>query len=132
MAASPLLRAILLAGMLVSCTAAPQDSSAGAAGSSPDTPVTSSPEPQDTSGSGGASPSPVGAALPSDCKAPKAEPFVGRRADASVRTDRTNAVAPITAIRWVGPGDATTEDYGPQRLNVMLDVGGVIRSVHCG
>lgn len=132
MAASPLLRATLLAGMLVSCTAAPQDSSAGAAGSSPDTPVTNSPEPQDISGSGDASGSAVDSALPSDCNAAKAETFVGRRAEASVRRELTNAVAPISTIRWVGPGDATTEDYGPQRLNVMLDAGGVIRSVHCG
>ena len=57
---------------------------------------------------------------------------MGRRADAATRTDLAAAVAPIAAIRWVGPGDATTEDYSPQRLNVMLDVGGVIRSVHCG
>ena len=132
MGATPLLRAILFAGMLVSCTAAPQDSSAVAAGSFPDTPVTSSPEPQGTFGGGSGPALPVGPAQPSDCNAPKAERFVGRRADAPVRSELTNAVAPISAIRWVGPGDATTEDYSPQRLNVMLDAGGVIRSVHCG
>lgn len=76
--------------------------------------------------------SPVGPAQPSDCKSIEAEAFVGREADSEARAELAEAVAPITAIRWVGPGDATTEDYSPQRLNVMLDVGGRIVSVHCG
>ena len=76
--------------------------------------------------------SPIAPAAPSHCNAPKAERFVGRNADAAAREELAFAVAPIGAIRWVGPGDATTEDYSPQRLNVMLDVGGKIVSVHCG
>ena len=131
MAAASSLRLLALAGGLVlsACTDAPEDRAAAA-----------TPSP-DTAASNGAGPvstgppslvSPVSPAAPSDCNAPKAEPFVGRNADAAIRSDLTAAVAPITAIRWVGPGDATTEDYSPQRLNVMLDVAGSIVSVHCG
>ena len=69
---------------------------------------------------------------PTDCNADKAGNFIGREATPQVRADLEKAVAPVRAIRWVGPGDATTEDYSPSRLNVMLDVGGTIRSAHCG
>lgn len=75
---------------------------------------------------------PVGPAASSDCNAPRAEPFVGQTATPDVRERLAAAVAPIATIRWVGPGQATTEDYSPQRLNVMLDVGGTITEVHCG
>jgi hypothetical protein len=74
-------------------------------------------------------PAPAG---PTDCNADKAGSFIGREATPQVRADLEKAVAPVRAIRWVGPGDATTEDYSPSRLNVMLDVGGTIRSAHCG
>lgn len=76
--------------------------------------------------------SPVSADEPADCNAPLAEVFVGRDADAQTRAELGTAVAPTSEIRWVGPGDATTEDYRPARLNVMLDVSGKIVSVHCG
>ena len=120
------LSAALLA--LAGCT---QENSA----SSPDNPGSVSPDaPVSSPASGVASPAddvPAPAA-PSDCNADKASSFVGREATPKVRADLEKAVAPVRAIRWVGPGDATTEDYSPSRLNVMLDVGGTIRSAHCG
>ena len=131
MAAAPLLRALAFAAALAlgACADAAEEQPAAVA-QSPDTPVAN------TAGPVSADPpplaSPVGPATPDDCNAPKAEPFVGRTADPATRRELTAAVAPITAIRWVGPGDATTEDYSPQRLNVMLDVSGKIVSVHCG
>jgi len=123
MAAAPILRSIALAGlMLAACTDAPEPS--------PDTPVSSGVQPV---GAGTpTSTEPSGPAQPSDCNAPKAERFVGRNADAATRAELAAAVAPTTTIRWVGPGDATTEDYSTSRLNVMLDVGGTSRSAHCG
>jgi hypothetical protein len=131
MAAASILRALALAGALVlgACTDASEEPGAAVA-QPPDTPVSSAAGPVNDN------PPPlvfpVGPATPTDCNAPKAEPFVGRKAESATRADLTAAVAPITAIRWVGPGDATTEDYSPQRLNVMLDVSGKIVSVHCG
>jgi len=67
-----------------------------------------------------------------DCNAGEARRFVGEQADEATRARVLEAVAPVSAVRWVGPGDATTEDYSPSRLNVMLDAGGKIVSVHCG
>ncbi len=134
MAAASHLRAIGLAGsfLLAACTDA-QEEHAAAAVQSPDTLVSNSAEPEPSANSNRPPlTSPVGPAVASECNAPKAERFVGRRADSATRTELTAAVAPVAAIRWVGPGDATTEDYSPQRLNVMLDVGGEIVSVHCG
>ena len=127
-------RAIALASLLAlaACTDVPAEP-AGAATQAPDTAVSNIPVPQPAANPGNPRlVSPVGPARPSDCNAPKAAPFIGRQADPATRADLSAAVAPVSAIRWVGPGDATTEDYSPQRLNVMLDVGGVIRSVHCG
>jgi hypothetical protein len=133
MAAASFLRAIVLAGALALAACTDASEAPDTAAQSPDASVSNAAKPR-PSPSPGNPPlaSPIGPTSPSDCKAPKAESFVGRRADAATRTALAAAVAPITAIRWVGPGDATTEDYSPQRLNVMLDVGGKIVSVHCG
>jgi hypothetical protein len=134
MAAASFLSAIVLAGALAlgACTEKAEEPAAPLAQSpdTPDTPVANA------AGPANADPpqlaSPVGPATPEDCNAPKAEPFVGRRADSAIRAELLAAVAPVTAIRWVRPGDATTEDFSAQRLNVMLDVGGRIISAHCG
>jgi hypothetical protein len=67
-----------------------------------------------------------------DCNGGEARRFVGEQADDATRARLLEAVAPVSAVRWVRPGDATTEDYSASRLNVMLDVGGTIVSVHCG
>lgn len=75
---------------------------------------------------------PVDPADPSTCNAPAAQPFIGREADQAARSELAAAVAPITTIRWVAPGDATTEDLRPERLNVILDLEGAIAAVHCG
>lgn len=72
------------------------------------------------------------AAAPTHCNADRAAHFIGQRETPELREELRQAVAPVETIRWVGPGDATTEDYSPSRLNVMLDAGRTIRSVHCG
>ena len=116
---------------LAACTETPDDPTAAA--QAPSTPVSSTPMPEPVATPARPALTPaVEPVQPSDCNAPKARPFVGRTADAATRADLASAVAPVAAIRWVGPGDATTEDYSPQRLNVMLDVAGKIVSVHCG
>jgi hypothetical protein len=112
---------------LASCTQSNPTSSPDDRGNSPDRAVSSP-------AAGAPSPAydvPAPAAR-TDCNADKAGSFIGRDATPQVRADLEKAVAPVRTIRWVGPGDATTEDYSPTRLNVMLDVGGTIRSAHCG
>ena len=34
--------------------------------------------------------------------------------------------------RILRPGDAITEDYGPSRLNIEIDLHEIISGVHCG
>ena len=131
MAAASFLRAIVLAGALaLGACAEKADEPAAAAAEAPDRSVANA------AGPANADPPqlapPVGASTQQACNAPKAEPFVGRRADRATRADLAAAVAPVATIRWVAPGDATTEDYSAQRLNVMLDVADKIVSVHCG
>lgn len=112
---------------LAGCTQSNSTSSPDDQGNSPDSAVSS---PADGAPSAAYDvPTPP---APSDCNADKASSFIGREATPQVRADLGKTVAPVRTIRWVGPGDATTEDYSPSRLNVMLDVGGTIRSAHCG
>lgn len=115
--------------------AACQPATDGSASSSPsstaaDTPV-SSPPMADTGPAANPLATPP-ASVSDRCNAARATTFVGRTADAATRAELTAAVAPVTTIRWVGPGMATTEDYSDTRLNVMLDAGEVITEAHCG
>ena len=132
MAAASFLRPIAVASLLALASCGTNESDpAETVAASPDTPVMSEEEPPPPA-DGAAMAMPVGPAEPTDCNADRAARFVGRKANPGVRAELVEAVKPITAIRWVGPGDATTEDYSPQRLNVMLDAGDVIISAHCG
>lgn len=115
---------LLLAGCVEAEPATSGDQAAGAA-ASPDTPVSSDADP-------GAPDASAATDVPSDCNAQEAQRFVGEKADEATRARLLKAVKPVSAVRWVGPGDATTEDYSLSRLNVMLDAGGTIRSAHCG
>lgn len=35
-------------------------------------------------------------------------------------------------IRWIRPGDVVTQDYRPDRLNVIIDADGQIMTARCG
>jgi hypothetical protein len=35
-------------------------------------------------------------------------------------------------IRWVHPGNVVTEDFAPERLNVMVNENGLVVSARCG
>lgn len=94
----------------------------------PDTPVSTEPGPIADNSIAGA-PQPSG---DDQCNAAIATGFAGREVDAATKAELEASVAPIAAIRWVGPGTMTTEDYSPSRLNVMLDTGNRITSAHCG
>lgn len=57
--------------------------------------------------------------------------FLGGMAVPSVRTAVMKAVG-HERIRWVKPGTTITQDYQPDRLNVILDDRGRIMTMRCG
>lgn len=68
---------------------------------------------------------------PNACRADKAAPWLGKRANAEVRA----AVARATGakpIRWIGPGMGVTADYRPERLNMSLSKSDMILKASCG
>ena len=75
---------------------------------------------------------PPTSAEPTDCNALRAGQYVGQEADAQTRGELLGAVAPVTDVRWINPGEATTDDLKPDRLNIALDAGGVIIGASCG
>lgn len=69
----------------------------------------------------------------SRCGAPKVAPYFGKAADEATRARILAAVAPQDNVRFVEPGSANvTPDPASSRLNVMIDVTGVIRDARCG
>ena len=76
-------------------------------------------------------PNPADAAL-SGCGADKARSFIGRQDRPTTRADLAKLVG-HDRIRWLGPDDAMTMDFSPERLNVMLDAQKrTITGVKCG
>lgn len=80
---------------------------------------------------GSSTPIPADATL-STCGADKAKTFIGRQDRPTTRADLVKAVG-HDRIRWLGPDDAMTMDFSPERLNVLLDAQKrTITGVHCG
>ena len=64
-------------------------------------------------------PSPSESAMadtPSECGADKAKAFIGRQDRPTTRADLAKLVG-HDRIRWLGPDDAMTMDFSPERLN---------------
>ncbi|MBA4354930.1 MAG: hypothetical protein C0409_09575 [Novosphingobium sp.] len=57
--------------------------------------------------------------------------YVGVNAAAPVRSAVATAVG-HDRIRWIKPGSAVTQDYRPDRLNVILDDAGRVMTMRCG
>jgi hypothetical protein len=57
--------------------------------------------------------------------------LIGAPSDAQTRA-RAATVAGHTRLRWITPGAAITHDYRADRLNLILDDQGRIRTVRCG
>ena len=83
----------------------------------------------------GAAPGPYEAGTQTDprsvkCGATETAFALGQRYNAELG-QRIAKAAP-SEVRVVQPGSATTEEYVAQRLNVMLDTGGIVRDLRCG
>ncbi|MDZ4307972.1 I78 family peptidase inhibitor [Allopontixanthobacter sp.] len=105
--------------------------SASATGPAPQgSPAVSTPLP-------GAAPGPMEPRTPTDpsassCGATVAAEFLGQPDSAQVRQAITEKAEPRGGIRYIRPGEMYTQDFNNNRLNVMLDAGGVIRDFRCG
>lgn len=66
------------------------------------------------------------------CGAPKVAPFFGKLANDATRTAILAAVTPQRNLRFVEAGNNVVPDADSTRLNVMIDVTGVIRDARCG
>lgn len=66
------------------------------------------------------------------CGATRAKAFVGEADSPTVREKLMTAAQAPGGVRFVLPGQPTTEDLRPDRLNVMIDVTNVIRDLRCG
>jgi hypothetical protein len=66
---------------------------------------------------------------PVECDAARAESFVGQNGQAIAEQARTAAGA--RTVRVIAPGQAVTQDFRPDRLNVETDTAGNVVRVHC-
>ena len=66
------------------------------------------------------------------CGAPDLASFIGKADSPAVRGQIETAAKAPGGIRFVPPGSANTTDYRADRLNVMIDVTGVLRDLRCG
>ncbi|MDB5687150.1 MAG: hypothetical protein JWR77_1739 [Rhizorhabdus sp.] len=79
---------------------------------------------------------PQGTALPPPadaapaCSATSARGFIGKSGDGNAEAARQAADA--EAVRLIRPGQAVSQDYRVERLNLKLDDKGVVVAITCG
>ncbi len=67
------------------------------------------------------------------CSANKMGPYMGRLADDATRANIVSAAAGAADVRFIEAGSAYIQpDATNPRLNIMLDVQGIIRDARCG
>ena len=65
------------------------------------------------------------------CGASRVADLVGRTRGDSLEQEVARRSG-ARRVRWIGPGDAVTMDYSPERLNVHLDERARIQRFACG
>lgn len=122
--------ATLLALSLAACAPSP-DTAPGTTPEAAPPAVSEAPVPPATEPSA-ETPAP---AVPGDatapCKAEAVQSFIGREASQSTIAE-AKAAAGAGNVRVIKPGQPVTMDYSAERLNLKVDDGNVIASVHCG
>lgn len=66
-----------------------------------------------------------------ECRAEPAQRYVGQKAETPV-VEAAKAASGARDVRVVGPDDAVTTDFRPDRLNISVDAGRTIVAVGCG
>lgn len=64
---------------------------------------------------------------PTECGAPKQQNLIGKTVDDLAAVSFESPVS-----RFINPGDAVTEDFNPNRMNIVFDENGKITRVYCG
>jgi hypothetical protein len=67
----------------------------------------------------------------SECRAEPAQQYVGRKAETQV-VEAAKAASQARQVRVIGPEDAVTADFRPDRLNIRVDAGRAIIEIACG
>lgn len=65
-----------------------------------------------------------------DCDAKPAETFIGK--DAAAIAEQARAAAKAEAVRVIGPNQAVTMDFRPERLNLETGSDGKVVKMRCG
>ena len=66
-----------------------------------------------------------------ECRAEPARQYVGQKAETPV-VDAAKAASKAQQVRVIGPDDAVTADFRPDRLNIRVDGARTITEVSCG
>jgi hypothetical protein len=74
---------------------------------------------------------PIEVAPQGECDVTAVEWMVGERADA-VLGGRVHRITRSTSFRWIPPRTAVTQDYRPDRVNVVYDDDYVVTRIYCG
>jgi hypothetical protein len=74
---------------------------------------------------------PAGTGSPGECRAEPAQQYIGRKAETQV-VDAAKRASTSQQVRVIGPDDAVTLDYRPDRLNIRVDAGRTIVAITCG
>ena len=66
-----------------------------------------------------------------ECNAAPAQPFVGKLSTPE-RNVEIQRLTGSQSLRWIGPGQAVTMDYRPDRVNVFYDEQKFVTQISCG
>lgn len=85
----------------------------------------------------GAAPGPMESGTQTDpaasaCGATKVAEYLGQGDTSEIRQAIGEKARPRGGVRFIRPGEAQTQDFNNNRLNVMYDATGVIRDFRCG
>lgn len=74
---------------------------------------------------------PIEVAPQGECDAAPIQSLVGQRTSVELGA-RIRAESGADAFRWIPPRSAVTQDYRPDRVNVLYDDDYVIERIYCG
>ena len=66
-----------------------------------------------------------------ECRAEPAQQYIGRKAETQI-VEAAKSASTSRQVRVIGPDDAVTADYRPDRLNIRVDADRTIVAITCG